>query len=499
MPDLPVAEFPPSRRFRLPEQIFAVPAGADRYLVYAPLHGIAFVANGALVEQVRRRAEAPEQAMNGRAATAGGEAREEDPASLLAGLERLGLFREAAPPPDDPAAAAGGYDTAVLFLTNRCNLRCVYCYADGGELPAEDMPWPLARAAVDRVLADVVRHGRPGMTLAFHGGGEPSLNWPVLTRAVARARAGADRLGVPLQVTGAFNGCWTARVRDYILRNFTELSISFDGTPAVQDAQRPGAGGRGSYRRAARTLEALDAAGFRYGVRLTVTRGSVASLAESVAHIAARFRPHTIQAEPAFATGRARRSPAALDEPDEFLRQFAAARDVAAARGIRLFYSGARPELLTRRFCLAPCRALVVTPAGDVSACFEVYGRRHPLSRAFLVGRWDGAGDFRLDPAAARRHRRRSVLQARACDGCFCRWHCAGDCAVKEGERQRRLPAGELPLRCRVNQELTKFLVLKEIQANGGRAWIRGGAPTATEDRCRPGGPAEPGISPEFT
>ena len=477
MPDPPVGTSPLFRRSRLLEQIFALPVGPDRYLVYAPLHGLAFVGNGALVERVRRRAEAPGPAMNGRADAAEGEFPEKDPASLLAGLERLGLFQEAAPPADDPAAAAGGYDTAVLFLTNRCNLRCVYCYADGGELPAEDMPWPIARAAVDRVLADVARDGRTGMTLAFHGGGEPSLNRPVLTRAVARARAGAGRLGVPLQVTGAFNGCWPSRVREYILRNFTELSISFDGTPAVQDAQRPGAGGRGSYRRAARTLEALDAAGFRYGIRMTVTRGSVASLAESVAHIAARFRPHTIQAEPAFATGRARRSPAALDEPDEFLRQFAAAWDVAAARGIRLFYSGARPELLTRRFCLAPCRALVVTPAGDVSACFEVYGRRHPLSRAFLVGRWDGAGDFRLDPAAVRRHRRRSVLQSRVCDGCFCRWHCAGDCAVKEGRGGRRLPAGEFPLRCRVNQELTKFLILKQIQSSGRPVWLRPGGP----------------------
>jgi uncharacterized protein len=455
-------------------QIFAIPVGADHFLMYAPLHGLAFLGNRSLLTLIAHRAEGRKRCEECTTEREAPKAEKTNPAveSFLAELDRRGLFRTVPEPADDPAVAAPGYDTAVLFLTNRCNLRCVYCYAEAGGAAAEDMPWPLARAAVDRVLGDVIRYSRPGMTLAFHGGGEPSLNRRVLVRSVDHARTAAARRGVPLQVTGAFNGCWTPEIRRYILANFTELSLSFDGLPEVQDTQRPGADGRGSWRRVARTLESLDGAGFRYGIRLTVTRDHVGRLAESIDHITARFRPHTIQAEPAFPTGRARRQPATLDDPTEFLRQFTTAYDLAAARGVRLFYSGARPEELTRRFCLAPCRALVVTPAGEVSACFEVYGRRHPLSRRFLVGQWDGADGFTVRADALRRIRARTVDRLRGCDSCFCRWHCAGDCAPG------RIRTGRsLPLRCLVNQELTKFLLLKQIQSAGGVLWIRPGSP----------------------
>jgi uncharacterized protein len=126
---------------------------------------------------------------------------------------------------------------------------------------------------------------------------------------------------------------------------------------------------------------------------------------------------------------------------------------------------------LCERFCLAACRALVVTPDGDITTCFETYGREHPLSRHFIVGSYKGNGQFSIDEEKLHRHFNRTVKQISYCDKCFCKWHCAGDCAIKTLSEENG--DGFQPTdRCVANQELTKFLVLRKIKENGGLIWV---------------------------
>ena len=44
------------------------------------------------------------------------------------------------------------------------------------------------------------------MTLGFHGGGEPTMNWKLLTRATDYTHSRAAEKGIALSVSGAFNG-----------------------------------------------------------------------------------------------------------------------------------------------------------------------------------------------------------------------------------------------------------------------------------------------------
>jgi len=455
----------------LREQIFAIPVGPDRFLVYAPLRRIAFVANGAMAAAIARELNAP---------TPGGTPGLADP---LAFLRRLGFFQPEQPPSAAAPAGTPAYDTCVLFLTNRCNLRCVYCYAEAGDRPEQRLPWPVAQAALTRVVADAAQLPARQMTLAFHGGGEPSLNWPVLEQTVRQARVAADRAGLALQICGAFNGYWSPARLEFIRAHFTGLSLSADGLPELQDRQRPTSGGHPSSRVVERTLRGLDAAGFPYGIRLTVTAAGAERLDESVAYLCERFRPHTLQVEPVFAEGRGAALPSAVADPAVFIDRYIRADAIAAAAGVRLFYSGARPDSLTARFCLAPVRALVVTPEGFVTTCFEVFGPAHPDAGTFIVGRYDGQGGFEIWSDRLRARTIETVEDLAACRGCFCRWHCAGDCRTRQ--EPAAAAAGDPSPRCRLNREITKYLLLKKIEASeDGWLWI--GPPSGAENS--PGG-----------
>lgn len=438
---------------KLPENTFPVELDSGRILLYSPLKRTAFVGNEALINMISDPDKNKSQS------------------DFLNILEQSGFFQPEKAPPDEYSAQGTRYDTVILFLTNQCNLRCTYCYAHSGEYPSKTMDWETAKAAIDFAWKDVIKYDLKQFTLGFHGGGEPSLNWNVLTKSVEYTKSLASKKGVKLNFSGAFNGCWNNNIREYFVRNFTEISLSLDGLPDTQNRQRPRIGDKPSFKDVDQTLRTLDKARIKYGIRMTVTNDSVGMLSENVDFICKNYRPVKIQAEPVFEQGRALENASAVSDLSIFVREFIRAHTIARQRNIELFYSGARLDLLTNRFCLAACRAFVVTTDGDVTTCFESYGREHPLSKYFLVGNYDGKGSFDIDQNKLNNYFNHTVEENAHCHNCFCKWHCAGDCAIKT-MRQNGESGYQTTERCYVNREITKYLILDRIKQSGGLVWM---------------------------
>ncbi|MBI5746569.1 MAG: radical SAM protein [Nitrospirae bacterium] len=459
------------------QQIFSIPLDNERYLIYAPLKGIAFIGNPPLINAIFEHcrhmgASHPHISTPSCDRPHHGERVLDD----LDFLHRLDFFQPEPFPIDEYQQKGVQYDAVILFLTNQCNLRCSYCYASSGEYQMKQMPWEIAKASIGLVIGEVIKNQSPSMTLGFHGGGEPTLNWPILSRATDYACSLAEKNNIPLHITGSFNGYWPKKVLHYVIQNFTEVSLSFDGLPSIQNLQRPTRDKRDSYRRVAESLHTLDHAQFPYGIRMTVTNDSILSLAEAISFICENFRPRKIQVEPVFVEGRARKNRLSITDLNIFIDQFIKGFKEAERHNITLFYSGARLEVLTQRFCLAACRALVVTPDGDITTCFETYGREHPLSHHFIVGNYKGNGEFFMDKERLLHHFSHTVQQIPYCNACFCKWHCAGDCAIKTISEETAV--GFQPTeRCLVNQELTKFLILNKIKESGGMIWFNKKSP----------------------
>jgi uncharacterized protein len=429
-------------------ELTAIPI-EGKYILYRPLLRRAFVGNRAMVDLVRQLA--------GQGYATGASS----PNDAMAFLERIG-FLAPDPPPPPPPDTVYRPTMAVLLLTNRCNLCCTYCYADGGSGHPQDVPFDVARLCIDQVCQNALDMGHPRFDLGFHGGGEPVQVWETLQQISAYARSKE----LPCHLAMVSNGVWTARQLDWILHNLDSINISFDGDQATQNRQRPFASGQGSFRAVMHTLKALDRSDFAYAIRMTATAPWREQLAEDVRFICEETGCAAIQVEPAFNTRRGEHQGPTREEGESFVDGFMEALKIAKQAGRHLTYSGARPWLLAQAFCTAPYGALIVNPEGNLVACYEVVNRKHPLAQEFTVGRVTGSGVVLNEPARKRLFARIEEKRT-GCRDCFCYWHCAGDCYPRTWAAKAKDPTNPNP-RCFVNQQITIQTLLWYIMAGDG-------------------------------
>ena len=434
-------------------EIFSIPFQGQT-IIYAPLKRLAFMGNAALAGLVLDMAE--------------GRVRSQPSLVTEQAIDFINKTNMLAPdPPLSTSTDSTAYrpGCATLFMTNRCNLRCIYCYADAGKEKPVNMPLDLALRAVDLVHENAVGRGLASFEIGFHGGGEPTLNWKVLKAVVAAT----EKKSLKAAITMSSNGCYTAEKLAFIQDHFSGLSLSCDGPPEIQNRQRPQKDGSASFRQVMRTIAAFDRRHFNYGIRMTIVPATLSQMPQAVEFLCSHTGVKQIQVEPAFPRGRGKAVAVRAKERDAFVRSFKQAYEIAEARGVSFFYSGARLEGLTQRFCTAPHEALVLLPTGEVSACFEVHNLKHPLAGSLIIGKLGESG-------VELRAQRWQCIMARQvdaipyCRDCFCKYHCAGDCLGKTFDAKNA--AGFRPsVRCRINRELLSYLLAKKVAARAG-LWL---------------------------
>jgi len=423
----------------------------DKFIIYRPLRRLAFIGNQAMARLCEHLAavDAPPAA--------------DDEASRF--LQAVGFFAEDEEPTAGSASPAFFQPTiGVLLLTNTCNLRCIYCYAHGGREGAKErLPFALASAAMDTVCRYAIERKEDHFSLSFHGGGEPTTAWTLLTDCVAYAR----RAPLPARINLTSNGVWTEEQRVWIVDNLDKVSLSFDGPPAIQNRQRPTRSGSGSHQQVADSIAALDRRGIDYGIRVTITDESIVNIPAIVEYLCQETGAGTFQVEPAFDHGRARIDGVALAQHAAFAEAFMAGYDIACRHRRHMYYSGARPWLLTDRFCDAITKALIVGPDGFLSSCYEICDRKHELARDFIFGDMRTNGTMRIDTSIRRSLLAKIEERRQSCRSCFCFHHCAGDCPSKTFSHQ---PGGHLQhgARCELNRMLTRELIVRYITAGNG-------------------------------
>ncbi len=446
----------PSALFLDPDA-FLLPGDAEETLLYAPLLGFACSLNPAAARWLRPAAAGAALPVLPEVST------------LAAQLTSLGVLRPQRPLPRRPLVAeARGFSPtqASLFLTSACNLRCVYCHAEGGERSLTLEP----QAAHD-VVQMLIEHARAQAAdrigLSFHGGGEPTVVFPLLRAVSEAARADATRAGLGLELSLGTNGVMPRAAAEWLAAHLTSATVSLDGPAWLHDRQRPGRDGGGSHQVVLGTLACFDTRGFKYGLRATIAADGVDRMPEIVAHLCASSQARWIKLEPLFAQGRAARHGMEPPDPRRFVAGFWEARELAAAEGRQLVYSGLRLDVTTDRFCAAAGRSFCLTPDHHLTTCYEVTDERDPRAELFFFGRYNPEQrSFDVDPARLERLGQLTLLEAEDCRRCFARWHCAGDCPAKTAGVPPPDPAGppRRTFRCEITRELTRRELLERLR-----------------------------------
>jgi uncharacterized protein len=439
------------------EDLFVVGTGPDTCYLYAPLRRIVVSMNRAAIGTVARYLHRGETDL-----------RPED-APIIEQLKAAGLFRDPAPePPTTPDDYLFRPHEVTLFPTTRCNLRCVYCYADAG-LRIVDMPWETAQAGIDFVIDNALAIRRSDFIVGFHGGGEPTMNWSLVQRATLYARERARDLGLDVKIHCATNGVLSQSQREFIAEHFTGVNISLDGPPDIQDRQRPLISGAGSSVHVMQTLRFFREHQFPFGVRVTLTANEASRLKEIVLFLHSECPDlDQIHVEPVWQCGRCRTTGERTPSKVEFIRFFTEAYTLAHEMGFGLFYSGARLDVLTDKFCAAPGDGFAVTPEGIVSSCFEVTDPQDPRAELFHYGHFDAVRrEFTIDRAKVARLRKLRVENIQFCGDCFCKWHCAGDCLAKALPGVHPEDHAGSP-RCDLNRELTQLQLGMQVEKASG-------------------------------
>jgi len=347
----------------------------------------------------------------------------------------------------------------TLCITTDCNLRCIYCYASGGDRK-KYMDFKIAKAAIDFGLSKIKKGGR--YNLSFHGGGEPFVAFDIMKKCTEYAKEKCKKRGIRLSLSSATNGVLSNEQLDWIIKNKMHLNISFDGTPDIQDSQRPLAGGKPSHLFVENTVKKLNRSKINYGVRATITKLGVKKMDEIVDYFH-KLGVKSMHFEPVFECGRCLKTKTSSPDPMIFVKNYIKAFELAEKYGMSLYYSAGTIRKFTNTFCGAAGENFFVTSDGYITSCLEVMHKDDPASKVFFYGRFDEKkGRFVIDKKRLNLLKSRTVDKIKNCQSCFSKWHCAGDCLVKSWRENGTLfKVNEK--RCVINRELVKYVLLRYI------------------------------------
>ncbi len=192
-----------------------------------------------------------------------------------------------------PALVAGepASLTSWLHLTDRCNLRCDYCY-----LPhvREDMSSETGRAAIDATFRSALANGFKQVKLKY-AGGEPLLRFPLIVEQHRYAQSLAEKYGLGLEGVVLSNGTLLTESQISTLCSLNlRLMISLDGLGAHHDAHRRYAGGRGTFPDVAEAVDLALANGLTPNISVTISSRTAEGLPEVMAWILERDLPFSL-------------------------------------------------------------------------------------------------------------------------------------------------------------------------------------------------------------
>ena len=370
----------------------------------------------------------------------------------------------------------------ALFVTQRCNFRCVYCYGDGGGYGSEgEMDRETAYRAVDWLIEQSEKSKKLGITFF---GGEPLLNFALIKNVVSYAKERGKETGKAFGFTISTNGSLLDDEKiAFIKEHKIHVNVGFDGPKEVQDAQRPFKNGKSSYAVTVGKIKRLLAVMPDTAGRATLLNSADPALVEKAMREIGFSRVAVEVASPSLFN----RENKPRNQEEIFSRmqkmEEAEAEELIGAikgrktkklkkllRGSYTIVSNSLDSFInnTRKyfFCGAGRKYVAVSSAGDVYLCHRFVGTKEYLLGSIFTGG--------LNREVYQKSPLRFIDE---CSDCFARYICSGGCcydnlavggsAFMPNELRCRLTLRSVELlaslTCRLGMEDKDYLIEREI------------------------------------
>ena len=318
-----------------------------------------------------------------------------------------------------------------LHIAHDCNLACKYCFAEEGEYHGRRalMSYEVGKKALDFLIEN--SGNREHLEVDFFGG-EPLMNWDVVKRLVEYGRSKEEAHHKKFRFTLTTNGVLlNDEVMEFCNREMSNVVLSLDGRPEVNDKMRPFRNGKGSYELIVPKFQkfAESREQNNYYVRGTFTRHNL-DFSKDVLHYAdlgfkqMSMEPVVASPEEEYAI-REEDIPQILEEYDKLALEYIKRKK--EGRGFNFFHFmldlTAGPCVAKR---LAGCGSgteyLAVTPWGDLYPCHQFVG-----NEKFLLGNVDTGI---VNTEIRDEFKMCNVYAKEKCKDCFARFYCSGGCAA---------------------------------------------------------------------
>jgi len=341
--------------------------------------------------------------------------------------KRRFLLSEPGPDKTGPLALSS-ITRLQLSVAQECNLRCRYCIVEQGSFggPPRRMRQQIARQAVDFLLRESGQ--TPRLMLGFSGG-EPMLNWGVVTDAIRHSQKQAGTFGKKVDYFLKTNGTLLDdEAVAFIKEERIAVLLSLDGPPAIHDRLRPTTSGRNSHDRVIAGLtRLLSKCPEQVFIRGTLTRFSpgISQLLDYLKRLGARsvnLQRVLAGADEDFALNSETRD-RIKEDYTQLARDFLAggpAYDLSAAQfiaGYMTYLSSGQQRRLAERAC---GEYLVVSASGEIYPHPDLMGKER-----YRLGHVSTA----VDPGKLAWWRSLVDVDNRPiCRDCWARYLCGGGC-----------------------------------------------------------------------
>jgi uncharacterized protein len=349
----------------------------------------------------------------------------------------------------------------TLCITNKCNLRCIYCYADGGK-SSGTISKNIAETAINYIVENAISNNKSNINLSLHGGGEPTQELGLIRDLSDYFNKTTSDNKLVGSISIGTNGVMNDEGRKFIIDYCDHVTVSLDGLESIHNLQRPSyLGLKNSFKEVCKTLEQLSRFNIKHGVRVTVTKYNVNYLTELVNFLSESYNTPVVQFEPVALVGRGKgRNDIRVDQK-LFTQKYLEAEEFSKTEKIKVKYSGFKAKPFGR-FCNVSAPNFAVTPEGYLTSCLEVLRKEDPRSTLFFYGQYDSdSKKFVVDHDKINNLQQFIVDNYRNCDKCLAKYHCLGDCPGKRA--LFGYPFENTAHRCKINISLLKADLLNKI------------------------------------